>query len=78
MVNVHLKNEKLLERGVKILQIATGIDRNSAKRTLKSAGNKVPIALVMLKAGVGRSEAARILKTAKGNVRSAIATARSM
>jgi N-acetylmuramic acid 6-phosphate etherase len=78
MVNVHLKNEKLVERGIAILQIATGIDHQSAKRALKSAGNSVPVALIMLQAGVGRSEAARALKGARGNVRRAIALARSL
>lgn len=78
MVNVHLKNQKLLERGVTILQVAAGIDRATAKRALKSAGNSVPIALIMLQTGVGRTEAARALKAAHGNVRRAIASARSM
>jgi N-acetylmuramic acid 6-phosphate etherase len=78
MVNVHLKNKKLVERGIAILQIARGIDHGSAKRGLKSAGNSVPVALIMLQTGVSRSEAARALRAAKGNVRRAIASARSM
>jgi N-acetylmuramic acid 6-phosphate etherase len=78
MVNVHLKNEKLLERGITILQIASGIARQTARRALKSAGSSVPIALIMLQTGVSRSEAARALKRAGGNVRHAIAAARSM
>jgi N-acetylmuramic acid 6-phosphate etherase len=78
MVNVHLKNEKLLERGITILQQAAGIDRATAKRALKSAGNSVPIALIMLQTGVKRTEAARGLKTAHGNVRAAITSARAL
>ncbi|HYA24177.1 MAG TPA: N-acetylmuramic acid 6-phosphate etherase [Terriglobales bacterium] len=78
MVNVHLKNEKLLERGVTILQQVAGIDRATAKRALKSAGNSVPVVLIMLKTGVKRAEAARALKAAHGNVRAAIASARPL
>jgi len=78
MVNVHLKNEKLWERGILILQQAAGIEREAAKAALKSAGNSLPVALVMLKAGVGRVEATRFLRTADGHVRQAIAAARSL
>jgi N-acetylmuramic acid 6-phosphate etherase len=78
MVNVHLKNEKLLERGITILQLAASVDRKTAKQAVKSAGNSVPVALIMLQTGVGRSEAARALKTAHGNVRAAISSARAL
>jgi N-acetylmuramic acid 6-phosphate etherase len=78
MVNVHLKNEKLLERGITILRLAAGIDRATARRALKSAGNSVPIALIMLQTGVKRTEAARALRSAHGNVRAAIAAARAL
>lgn len=78
MVNVHPKNEKLLERGITILQLATGFDRATAGRALKSAGNSVPIALIMLQTGISRTEAARALKAAHGNVRAAITSARAL
>jgi N-acetylmuramic acid 6-phosphate etherase len=72
MVNLHLKNEKLLERGIAIVESLAKVDRDSALRTLYSAGMSVPLALVMLKAGVGKIEAKRRLLKAKGNVRKAI------
>jgi N-acetylmuramic acid 6-phosphate etherase len=75
MVNLHLLNEKLAERGVTILQSAANLDRAHSRRALKAAGNDVPIALVMLKAGVPRAQAARALKTTAGHVRKAIALA---
>jgi N-acetylmuramic acid 6-phosphate etherase len=78
MVNVHLKNKKLSERGVSIVQQAAGVDRRTARRALKGAGKRVPVAVVMLEAGVSGSEAARVLKAAGGNVRQAIASARSL
>jgi N-acetylmuramic acid 6-phosphate etherase len=72
MVNVHLKNAKLVERGITILQNGTGADRESAIIALEAAGNKVPVALVMLNAGVSKSEAVKRLKKANGRVRKAI------
>jgi N-acetylmuramic acid 6-phosphate etherase len=71
MVNVHLKNAKLVERGVRVIEQAAGADRETALGTLRVAGD-VPTALVMLKAGVSRSEARRRLKAARGNVRQAV------
>jgi N-acetylmuramic acid 6-phosphate etherase len=76
MVNVHRKNQKLAERALTILERGAGVDRITAQRLLRSAGNSVPVALIMKKAKVGRSNAARALKKATGNVRQAIAQAR--
>ncbi len=76
MVNVHLKNEKLMERGVSILQRATGASRKEVQEILKQAGNKVPVALVMFEANVTRADAERALKSTGGNVRRAIAQAK--
>jgi N-acetylmuramic acid 6-phosphate etherase len=78
MVNVHLKNEKLAERGAAILQRATGLSRKQVLRTLKQSRNKVPVALVMLEANVSRTQAEAALKASGGNVRSAIAHARAL
>lgn len=75
MVNLRLKNEKLSERGVTILQRAVDLDREAAREALQAAGNDVPIALVMLKAGVTRSQARRALTTTAGHVRKAITLA---
>jgi len=72
MVNVHVKNKKLWERGVTVLEQAAGISRAAGKRALEAGGSSVPVALVMLKAGVTRAEARRRLKAAQGNVRRAI------
>jgi len=72
MVNLHLKNNKLLHRGVLILESLTAIDPDTALQTLKKAGMSVPLALIMLKSDVGKTEAARRLRKARGNVRRAI------
>ncbi len=72
MVNVHMKNEKLVERGIRVLMKVCGIDRETAIRTIKSAGKSIPIAVVMLKANVDKMEAVRRLGKSDGNVRLAI------
>ena len=77
MVNVHLKNEKLVQRGVNILEQAAGVSNSRAREALNSAGNRVPVALVMLAANVNRRAAKRALKQANGHVRRAIALAAS-
>ena len=72
MVNVHMQNSKLVERGICILMRACQIDRATAVETIKCAGRSVPVALVMLKAKVDKPEAVRRLAKSDGNVRLAI------
>ena len=76
MVNLHLKNEKLLERAVGILQKAAGVNRDSARKALEAAGNSLPAALVMLQAGVSSDKAETALRSSQGNIRQAVARAR--
>ena len=76
MVNVHMKNAKLVERGIRVLMKVCEIDRETAIRTIKSAGKSIPIAVVMLKANVDKMEAVRRLAKSDGNVRRAIEDAR--
>jgi N-acetylmuramic acid 6-phosphate etherase len=72
MVNVHMQNSKLVERGISTLMRACGVSRELAVDTIKSAGRSVPVALVMLKARVDKPEAVRRLAKSDGNVRLAI------
>ena len=72
MVSAHRKNRKLAERGIRMLQRASAVSRESAERALKAAGNHVPTALVMLGAQVSRGEAERALRSEKGNTRRAL------
>ena len=72
MVNVHLKNQKLVERGIGVLQEASGVDRNTAERALKAAGNQVPIAMIMLQRKLSRADAQKLLAKANGHVRKAL------
>jgi len=75
MVNVHLKNEKLSQRGVAILEKAAGISPRRARQLLAAAENRVPVALVMATSGVTAEKAAAALKAVHGHVRVAITLA---
>ena len=77
MVNVHVKNLKLRERGLTILRHATGISKEAAEQALRAAGNDVPVALVMLEADVNGEQATQALKSTGGHVRQAISAARA-
>lgn len=76
MVNLHLKNEKLAERGVGILEEATGLKHQAARKLLAAAGGHVATALVMDKARVSRVRSVAALKDSQGQVRKAIVMAR--
>jgi N-acetylmuramic acid 6-phosphate etherase len=76
MVNVVPKNEKLIQRAIGILEQATGATHESASQALQAAGNRTPVALIMLAAGVSRAKAVAALKKAKSNVRLALALAK--
>jgi len=72
MTHLQLKNQKLIERGLSIVQQVASVDRSVAFEALQSADMEVPVALVMLGVGVTKREAARRLKRARGNLRMAI------
>ena len=77
MVNVWTKNEKLVQRAIRIIEQATGADHETVARALKQSGNRTQVAVVMLAAGVPRSKAAEALKNSRGHIRQAIAVAKS-
>ena len=72
MVNVSLKNKKLIERGITILQKAAGVDRERAQHALKTSNGSVPVALVMIKTGLNARQAEQRLNAFNGHVRRAI------
>lgn len=77
MVNVWTKNEKLSQRAVRIVEEATGADHDTAAQTLKAAGNRTAVAVVMLSANVKKGTAVAALKRSSGHVRNAISFARN-
>jgi N-acetylmuramic acid 6-phosphate etherase len=76
MVNLRQKNSKLKERALIILQRALDVDRRSARKILRQAGDDVPVAIVMHVAGVTQAGARKALKST-GNVRAAIEFAKN-
>lgn len=72
MVNVHLNNQKLADRGRRILTAALGIDSEQAQRAIKAAGQDLSVAFVMLKTGLTRKQAQQRLAETGGHVRQAI------
>jgi N-acetylmuramic acid 6-phosphate etherase len=77
MVNVWTKNEKLVQRAIRIVEQATGVEHAAAARALAASGNRTPVAVVMLAANVTRSKAIAALKKSKGHVRQAIQLAQA-
>lgn len=77
MVSVWTKNEKLVQRAIRIVEQATGANHESAAHALSDSGKRTPVAVVMLAAGVSRSIAAAALKKTRGHVRQAIEILRS-
>lgn len=75
MVNLHQKNTKLAERAVMIVQRALRVDRDQARRLLRSTGNSVPTAIVMHAADITKRDAKTALQSSQGHVRRAIALA---
>jgi N-acetylmuramic acid 6-phosphate etherase len=72
MVDVTLTNRKLRQRGLRILQEATGSSGTQAARALAEAGDELRVALVMLKTSATAPEARRRLRRAGGNLRRAL------
>jgi len=73
MIHLQMKNEKLQERGRRIIMSATGTDYPTADRALKRAQGDIKTAIVMLKRNVTREEAQRRLKQFRLNLRAALA-----
>ena len=73
MIHVQMKNEKLQERGRRIIMSATGTDYSTANRALKQAQGDIKTAIVMLKRKITRREAQRRLKQSRQNLRAALA-----
>ena len=75
MVYLALTNRKLWERGMRILEQATGASPRTAKHALRQSGHNLPAALLMLKTGATPRNAQRWLTKNDGNVRRALEAA---
>ena len=72
MVYVALTNQKLRQRGARILQEAAGVSVSAAEQALRQSQHNLPVALVMLKTGADTREARQRLQQSGGNVRQAL------
>jgi N-acetylmuramic acid 6-phosphate etherase len=72
MVDVQTSNEKLKDRGRRIIAMATGVDYATATRLLKAARNDVKAAIVMHKTGLTLAKAQTRLRAAHGSIREAV------
>ena len=72
MVNLRLKNSKLVERGIRIVQEAARLDRAAAVDALRKSGGSVPIAIIMTKLKTTQGDAHRRLESASGDLRRAL------
>ena len=73
MVDLQMTNQKLVERSKKIVMTVTGVDYDTAAKTLEGADGHVKTALVMLLADVDAETARGRIERAHGFVRHAIA-----
>src|SRR5258708_1115013 len=72
MIDMKLTNEKLADRGLRILAEASGKNLSAAEHALRAAGHNRRVALVMLKRKVRAREAHMLLARAGGNLRKAL------
>ncbi|HEU0121124.1 MAG TPA: N-acetylmuramic acid 6-phosphate etherase [Bryobacteraceae bacterium] len=66
MVNVQPKNEKLVDRALRIVSEAGSVPLEQAATLLAAAGNQVKPAIVMARLGISRAEAEERLARANG------------
>ncbi|MFD9625560.1 N-acetylmuramic acid 6-phosphate etherase [Peribacillus muralis] len=72
MVDVHVSNQKLKERAVRIIETVTDANYDHAKSVLEAANNQVKPAIVMIKTSRDYVQATELLEKADGDVRKAI------
>jgi N-acetylmuramic acid 6-phosphate etherase len=72
MIDAVLTNEKLHERAVRILMVASGASVSAAEDALRSAGHNMRVGLVMLKLAVDAGEARKRLRAARDDLRLAL------
>ena len=72
MVDLMAVNEKLIDRGMRIIMQLTGLDRKDALKRLKEAKMSVKKAVVMETKGIPLQETERLLEKVKGSLRQAL------
>ncbi|NBO31941.1 MAG: N-acetylmuramic acid 6-phosphate etherase [Cyanobacteria bacterium WB6_1B_304] len=72
MIDVAVTNQKLHDRGIRILQDLTGLPRQECSQLLEQSGRSVKLALFMHWTGTDRSRGQQILNHHQGNLRQAM------
>ena len=72
MVDLMAVNEKLIDRGMRIIMLLTGLDRKDALKRLMEAKMSVKKAVVMETKGIPLQETERLLEKVKGSLRQAL------
>lgn len=76
MVDVKMTNEKLVSRGIGIVQSLTGADQAQAVAALKATDQEVKTAIVMILTGRDADQARSLLKKAGGHIEEALRLAK--
>lgn len=69
MVDLQVRNQKLADRGERIVMEVAAVERDAARAALESARGSVRTAIVMLRLGVSRADAERRIAEAQGRLR---------
>ena len=72
MINVQATNEKLVNRGIRIVSQATGVSFEEAEKVFYESGERVNVAILMLELNVSSIEAKKLLKENDGNIANVI------
>jgi N-acetylmuramic acid 6-phosphate etherase len=74
MVDFKASNIKLLDRSLRMIKLATGVDSDTAASFLKSASMNCKLAIMMIKTGMDASTAEQALELSNGSLKKAINT----
>ena len=69
MVDLQVVNEKLRDRGIRIIEKLTDLNYKEAGKVLKDSGGSVKTALIMVNKSCSKMEAKALLKKYDGNLR---------
>jgi N-acetylmuramic acid 6-phosphate etherase len=69
MVDLQARNQKLVDRGERIVMAVTAASREAARRAIRDAGGSVRTAIVMIRRGVSRAEAEALLRSHDNHLR---------
>lgn len=72
MINVQATNEKLVNRGIRIVSQATGVSFEEAEKVFYESGERVNVAILMLELNVSSIETKKLLKEKDGNIANVI------